>query len=248
MPQANSSLESLRALVGLRSNADNPQGDVQQRLQQEQLAAELRRRGIGQADVLQQNMDVEDASALPLRQRAADITSQEQEFEDYQRPGAVAGRQDALQKLLAPVQMRGEYGVRAAEAAAGGRADVAAENNAARAALAGQNNAARSEMLDTREAGLTSRATASAAARQRQQRIQALQTGKAKAARPGGAMDWLTGPSQSKLDQAEIARLMAEGEGAEAAGTVEMIAPDGAILDVPLDQVAAAEAAGARRQ
>ncbi len=258
MPQQLSPAEVLANLQRLRNssaytNADNPEGEVQGRLQRERHAEQLRLRGDPyserRADMLQQSLDTEDASVAPLRQRAADITRQEQGFEDYQRPGAVAGRQDALQRLLAPVQMRGEYAVKAAEAAAGGRADVNQQKIEAQTARDAANNTAREQHLMTRESGLSSRAAAATRSQERQKRIMGLQSGKAHAARPSGIMSWLTGPSEKAADQAEIARLMAEGEGAEAAGTIEMVDPrDGAILDVPVDQVAAAEAAGARRR
>ena len=126
---------------------------------------------------------------------------------NYNRPDVRAMREEELagkeRLATAPARVAGQYNVQAAQEYGKERAVLAAEQRAA---------------LDARQAATQEHVTGRAQATQRglfnRQRIAGLQSGKIKAQLlpAQGPMEWLFGPSQSRSNQAEIARLEAEPE------------------------------------
>lgn len=109
---------------------------------------------------------------------------------------------DALKRLIMPVQVKGAYDVAAAQA-------HAAANAANTAALIG----GRQNVAETNQQNINARNEANAKSVALRTRLQALQTGKAHAAPPGGLSGFVPG-AQGRADQAEIQQLLQQIAGA----------------------------------
>lgn len=109
---------------------------------------------------------------------------------------------DALKRLIMPIQVKGAYDVEAAKA-------HAAANAANTAALIG----GRQDVAETNQRNINARNEANAKAVALRSRLQALQTGKAHAAPPGGLSGFVPG-AQGRADQAEIQALLQQIAGA----------------------------------
>ncbi len=142
------------------------------------------------------------AAAADTRDRAAfERTRATNEMvSEHNRPDVTAIRQeeenDALQKLLMPIRLKGQYAVEAA-------AQQAKAQAARDAALMG----GRQDIAALNQGATTARASANAKSVGLRQRLQALQTGRAHAVAPSGISGWVPG-AQGRADQEEITNLM----------------------------------------
>ncbi len=181
------------------------------------------------------------------RARIGDTEALNAEMQQYGRPDVTARRNEEHARAMA---LKGE------SARVAGEANVRATKEAGNLremmnAFGLEKKAENAQALQAqKDAAMGQRQAATGAGTERRQELQGLRSGKAHAPRAGGLMDMFFGPSQSNLDNARIAALTAENEGGNAinGGTVTMIAPDGGLLNVPVDRVAELEARGARRQ
>ena len=178
------------------------------------------------------------------RERTSDVQQLNNQMADYSRPDVTAVRQEeqnnALKKLLLPIQMRGQYDVEAAKQQA-------------------QAQAARDERLIGGRQGVAETNQAGAANRAADQHQIALQSQlnnlyKTRQKAAGGGLRGILGmggPSEQDKIDTQIKSLEAQLNGGGTAapgGSVSMIAPDGRTLSVPASDVARLESLGARRQ
>lgn len=253
--------DALAALSGLLSNANNPNGLVQGRIRKErglvdeERALEMERMfpgrafaGGSQAQLADDQAQLDESPNFGSAEQArvGAIQQTNDMTQAYQRPEVKSIRDEqertALNKILAPIALRGQYDVEAAKQAQMGQTARDERLFGNRSAIESGKQQAMSGRADATQDAITLR-----------QRLQALQTGKAHAARPSGLMNWFTGPSQADADQKEIAGLLAQLQGqpgapAAGGGVVHMVAPNGQPLEVPEHDVAEAEALGARRR
>ena len=138
--------------------------------------------------------DARDRAAVEKTRETNDMVN------TYNRPDVTAIRQheeeNALKKLLLPIETKGRYDVEAAK-----QAQIAQAQRDER--LFGQ----RTDLREQQDQATAARAAANNKSLALRQRLAALQTGKAHATPPTGLSSWIPG-AQSRADQAEIAQIM----------------------------------------
>ncbi len=202
-------LDALRSLTSGSGGYLDMRQLQQKRLAEMQRNRELNPKGSGAtaSDIseLEKTLFNDPMMGADAQARTGEIEEQNQAFQDYDRPEAAAIReeqkQNALQKLLAPIQMRGEYAVKAAEAGNQGRQDIAAQNIAGRANVAG-----------IQQAGAAGRNQNTVSGQDRRARIKQLLDAQKK------GYSWWSGDAQKSADEAELAKLLAESDNEPEAG------------------------------
>lgn len=201
-PQA---LDSLKALLnsGSMANADNSRSAL--RAKQLPGSSPAFRHLMGLEDAADAETSAQDPLANKYRQVGAGQAAAQVDADPQIHAMREQELADKIKLAQAPAEAAGKYNVQAAQAA--GKERLAAQ-------------AAQQQQLDARQARtqaqITQRQAATQQATGNRQRATMLSTGKAHAARPaneGILSRFLTGPSQSSLDQAEIARLQAGQSG-----------------------------------
>lgn len=260
-------LESLRVLagMGMSSGAQNPEGLVMGRVNQQSRLDDMKRNiskqgqgfstGALPFDVqnLQGDLNSDTDFGTAARGRVASIEGANDAMNAYNRPDVTAKRQhdEAFKMRLEGEKARvsGEANLKAAQAAGELR-------NLRDMLHTQEGNANRVEVQGMKNDAAGARLTQSTGAQALRDRLKLLETGKAHAKQPGGIMGFLGG--NKAADEAEIAslqqQLTAGGQDSEAprpsqASTdmVIMRHPDGRTLHVPASRVAEAEAHGAVR-
>lgn len=229
-PQA---LDSLKALLtsGSMANADNSRSAI--RAKQLPGSSPAFRHLLGMEDAADAATSAQDPMAEKYRQVAAGQAAAQVDADPQIHAMRDQELADKIKLAQAPAEAAGKYNVLAAEAA--GKERMAQQ-------------AAQQQVLDTRQAKtqaqITQRQAATQQATGNRQRATMLSTGKAHAPRPAnegalsrffGGAGGLLGPSQSSLDQAEIARLQA-GQGAPAAAGQADDFSNPTVGDVAYDQ------------
>jgi len=232
------SLAALKALLSSSSmqNASNPGGYVQGAANREERLGEMQHnlaafgpKGVSAAlpsDISELGQDIQSDpyTGAAAHQNVAEEEALNQKMQQYGRPDVTEARQHsenlALQKLLAPIQMKGQYDVEAAK--------QRAESQAARdQTLMG----GRADVANISQGGQNERTAATNTSHVNATRLKFLQDEKRR--NPGGGLwERLTGAPQASIDRdAEIASLMGgqpqAGGAAPAAATNAPPAPAG---------------------
>ena len=180
---------------------------------QDQRARELSRFGEGpdaQRELTQLESDIAENPDTGMAARARQ--QKFQQLADFFRPDAARQREEEqafeLERAGEPARVGGPYAVESARQTQLGRlrSDQQREQSDLRRIQA------QSDLEGQRQEGLATRLERGSTRRTLEQRLQALQTGKAHAAAPGNAFGrWLSsGPSQQELDEAEITKILSQ--------------------------------------
>ena len=238
------SLAALKALLsgGSMQNAANPAGYVQGAANRDKRLTEMRHNlskvGPGfstgatplDAQDLEQDIQEDPYTGAAAHQNVAEEEALNQKMQQYGRPDVTAARGEAqnfaLQRLLAPLHVKGQYDV----AAAGARANAAEESQTRGFA----NQAAHDERMMQGTADRTAQSNNLVSARNE---LQGYLTGKVHAPNTS----WFGG-GQEALDAAEIARLRQKisggntgaGENQPSSGTMRVRGPNGETGSVPV--------------
>lgn len=207
-PQA---LESLRILAGNRNG--------QQVMPQEAFgfAGNVPTQGELESPFEQEHLARANAADARDREAVAKIQATNAGVTEYNRPDVMEIRKqeeaDALEKLLAPIRVKGQY-------------DVAAAREHANAAAANTNAliGGRREVADINQGGIDRRTAANIKAQALQKRYQAVATGKEKA--PVGFFEGLVPGTSAAAQQKLLADIQSQIDAATAEGGAdESVAP-----------------------
>lgn len=223
-PQA---LDSLKALLtsGSMANADNSRSAI--RAKQLPGSSGAFRHLMGMEDAADAETSAQDPLANKYRQVGAGQAAAQVDADPQIHALRDQELADKIKLNTAPAEVAGKYSVQAAQAAGH-------EREAVRQA---QEQALNDRQMRT-QAQITQRQAATQQATGNRQRATMLSTGKAHAPRPaneGILSRFLTGPSQSSLDQAEISRLQAGQSGPAATGQADDFS-NPTVGDVAYDQ------------
>lgn len=165
---------------------------------------------------LESDLEEDPSTGQDEQDRIARIQNTNDELVDYSRPERVQQRQDALQRVLAPIREKGRFDVEAAQAAWGGKSE-----------LADQNNTARLGLEQTKQQSMSERAMRDQRAITLRQERNALVNNKAKANLGWGS--WLGGTSQKDANDKRIAEIDVELSSLGPANAGQQMATPGAL-------------------